>query len=489
MSALGLARQHGRLLRIELRRSTMLLILPLVAVLLGFTELRNDLMQAPLWAVRSTVFGRGTELPAGIVAGVAAWIASRDGRRHVTDLIETTARSQWARRLAAWAALTVWAMLLYAAYVAVVFVVTARQATWGAPIWWPAAVGAAAILACSAIGYAAGALVPGRFTAPVVAVVALLAPQIGVIALQHDQQWGRVSPVEDSTVPGSGVFFPFHAGLSVVQLILLIGVTLLALSAFALPGSGRGLRTNLIAALIALVGIVAVGTGLTLANTASSGAEGIVIPALHHTADDTPLSYVPSCEVTGTVPICLHPAFASLLPDLAASLDPVLDQVAGLPGAPVRVTLGPVVPHQQSGDIINVPVAASGMKGSPPVLYLSPDLLTLPGGATFDNGLVPGIQQLRLTVAATVISTVIGDFQSGTDAQKAVATALWIDAAPPAEDGRGGVAPSPARLATGSAALAAAHRFAALPATSRHGWLAANLTALRQGQITVAQVP
>ena len=36
---------------------------------------------------------------------------------------------------------------------------------------------------------------------------------------------------------------------------------------------------------------------------------------------------------------------------------------------------------------------------------------------------------------------------------------------------------------------AAAAKFAAVPAATRHAWLVANLTALKAGQITVAQLP
>ena len=36
---------------------------------------------------------------------------------------------------------------------------------------------------------------------------------------------------------------------------------------------------------------------------------------------------------------------------------------------------------------------------------------------------------------------------------------------------------------------AAAARFAALPAATRHAWLAANLAALKAGHITLARIP
>ena len=44
-------------------------------------------------------------------------------------------------------------------------------------------------------------------------------------------------------------------------------------------------------------------------------------------------------------------------------------------------------------------------------------------------------------------------------------------------------------LTPGSPADAAAQRFAALPAAARHAWLAAHLTALRAGRITLRELP
>jgi hypothetical protein len=43
--------------------------------------------------------------------------------------------------------------------------------------------------------------------------------------------------------------------------------------------------------------------------------------------------------------------------------------------------------------------------------------------------------------------------------------------------------------APGSPAYAAARRFAALPASTRHTWLVRHLAALRAGRITLAQLP
>jgi hypothetical protein len=42
---------------------------------------------------------------------------------------------------------------------------------------------------------------------------------------------------------------------------------------------------------------------------------------------------------------------------------------------------------------------------------------------------------------------------------------------------------------TSAGVSVAAQRFAALPASARHAWLAAHLAALRAGTITLAQIP
>jgi len=483
-----------RLLRLELRRNTMLPILPLLGLLLALTELRNDLRHPPLWPVRSTVVQYQIELIGAVVAGVAAWTAGRDGRRHVADLVTATARPQWARQLAAWAAVTAWAILLYAASVAVVFVVTARQATWGGPIWWLPGVGAAAIVAFSAVGFAFGSFFPGRFAAPLVAVGALFAPQVGVLALQRHLSWGRASPAEDATVPGTGIFFPFHAGLSIAQIVFLTGLSAAALGVLALPAAAGGRWLRRVGAMIALAGLAAAGTGVALADTAREQAQGIIIPALHNAADDTLITYTPACDDRSAIPLCLHPAYRATLPAMAAALDPLLGQVAGLPGAPVRVQLRQAVAGQ-----INANIGAT-ISGSPPVLYLSPSLLLGLGmcpaaecftRAAFTNAMGP-------IVTGTIIQTMIYGWPtparpSPSPGQQAIAAALAKVAGVPLrlrsapgeiQSGNGMPWPAP-----GSPADAAAHRFASLSAAARHAWLAAHLAALRAGRITPAEIP
>ena len=62
-----------------------------------------------------------------LVAGVAAWIASRNGRRRPADLVTATARPRWVAQLATWAATAIWAVAAYLVFAGAMFAVYADQ--------------------------------------------------------------------------------------------------------------------------------------------------------------------------------------------------------------------------------------------------------------------------------------------------------------------------------------------------------------------------
>ena len=129
-----------RLLRLELRRNAMPWMFPLLAALFVFDPFRTAMDYPPLWDIRASVVVNKL-LPdfVAFVAGVAAWMGSRDSRRHTADLVTATPRPRWTAWLVTWAATTIWAVILYLCGVAVIYGVTATQATWGHPLWWPVA--------------------------------------------------------------------------------------------------------------------------------------------------------------------------------------------------------------------------------------------------------------------------------------------------------------------------------------------------------------
>jgi hypothetical protein len=480
----------GRLLRLELRHSAMLWMLPVVAALFWFITYRKTMAMPPLWNVRAmNTQTTGVTVFAPPVVGAAAWIGSREGRRGLGDLVTGTPRPRWGRQLAAWAATTCWAMVAYLGCVGVLYGVTAQRASWGGPLWWPVAVGAASVSAFAAIGFAAGASFPNRFTTPLVAVAAFFGLVLSPELIHGSQSYWQISPIvagpwEIGPNAAAGTFYHYLPDLPIAQVMFLVGLTLAVLGAAGLPAAsgGRWLRRS--AAAITAAGLLAAGTAVALTGTGRLDAQGMIaIPALHDAASDLPIRYTPVCSHTA-VPVCLNPAYAAYLPAVTAALAPVLGQVAGLPGAPVRVSQAAVTYHQESGNGISIGMGPA-ISGRPPVFHLVlPDQMLL-GSAITTSELAAGV---RSNAGLSILAGVIGGGPGTSQAQQAVTFAMGE----PLRIGTGPRLPGPQQAGlphVSGPVLAAAARFRALPAATRHAWLAAHLTTLRAGRITLAQLP
>jgi hypothetical protein len=226
-----------------------------------------------------------------------------------------------------------------------------------------------------------------------------------------------------------------------------------------------------------------------LTGTARQGAYGVVIPALHDAASDRPVPYTPVCEYDGTMPVCLHPAYRAYLDVVTAAAAPLLREMAGLPGAPLRVAEIPsdVLTSTDDSNSTLWWAAGSAITGTPPV-FRFPMPQFPPGPA--------GLAQLTEDVQETLAVTFVNDerlIPPGTDpgegvqAQAAVELALLRPFDPQAGQDVGIMTPS--SDTPSPAVAAAARRFAALPAVARHAWLADHLGALRAGQVTLAELP
>ena len=306
-------------------------------------------------------------------------------------------------------------------------------------------------------------MVPGRFAAPVAGFGAELLLLLSQSKYTHNATYGLVSPTNNWGLPGldAGLFFPFAADVSIVQMLFLAGRPAPASRALGLPARG-GRRLRGAAALVTVLGLTAAGTGVALAGTTEQTAAGHVIPALHDAAADRPVRYLPVCAGS-PVPVRLHPAYRGGVIDFAASLEPVLSEVDGLPGAPVRV-LEIATDHLPDAQMDLT------VTGTPPVLSLPLGW----EGWTSDAQLASWERPLAATA---VVDHVIG---AQSLAQRAVAAGLlqavgaWPGAPTPLL-----TVQKTARPAPGTAVYAAARRFAALPAAARHAWLIAHLAALR----------
>ena len=488
----GPVRATARLLRLELRGNAMLWLLPVAVGLFWFTTYRKIMAMPPLWNLRAASMQSGVPVAFVLpVTGAAAWMGSRDARRHTTDLVTITARPRWARQLAAWAATTTWAMVGYLGCVAVLYGVTAQHAAWGGPLWWPVAVAAASLPALSALGFAAGTLLPSRFTPPVAAVAAFFVLALSTQLIHGSQSYWQVSPLVTGPFdigpdPGAGIFYPYLPDLPIAQVMFLTGLTIAVLGAVALSeGSGRGwLRRP--ASVITMTGLLAAGTAVALAGTGKLDAHGMItIPALHDAGNDRPLRYTPVCSHTA-IPVCLNPAYTSYLPATATALTPVLNEIAGLPGAPTRISQAAATYKQGTGNSVSLSLAGPLLSGTPPVFRL---LLPyqLPGPAMTTSDLAAAV---RSSAGAAIVASVIGDGRSATQAQQAVAAALRMAAGLPQAP-----APAPGRQRPNATVplpvpvQSAARRFVALPASARHAWLVRHLADLRAGRITLAQLP
>jgi ABC-type transport system involved in multi-copper enzyme maturation permease subunit len=512
----------ARALRLEIKHSAVVWVLPVLAALFYVNAYRTAAGYPPTWTVRASVItGANLIFFSVIAAGIAAWVATREGRRKTGDLLATTARAAWARQATVLAATAFWMVLAYLAGVAVIYLQTALQATWGGPPLWPVAAGVVGVAASCAVGFACGTLFPGRFTAPVVAVAVFVAWFIGVNAANSVNNFVDVRSAKgtaalfvstDGGRPRSvdiGVYYRLPPDVSIAQIMFMGGVLLVMVSLLALLPAARvpGVRglsfakrrwLTMVAAVGIACGVATSAVAFNLAGTARfSLATGWEIPALHDAADDQQVPYTPDC--TGSAfQVCVHPAFAPYLGAMNAALQPAAAEIAGLPGAPARAEMTP-------GTVL--PAAA----GTTSVYDYSPDQEGF-GGASFwatlaiarTSGWEQGNQQDFITWF--VSGPVEQDAPGPTPAQEAVAIALLAKIGAPVPQGypqfsqpgpqSGGSSMSSASGGSGtqpaaSAAqiTAAASGFESLSPAARHAWLAANLAALRSGTITLAQIP
>jgi hypothetical protein len=488
------------MLRTELRRNAMPWMLPLIAALFWFDSYRPSLGTSPLYGTRTYWnMGQGHTIVdfAPFVAAVAAWMGSRDGRRGLADLVTATARPRWMAQLVTWAATAIWAVAAYLVFVGAMFAMYAHQGVGGTPPWWWVAAGATAVAAFSAAGFAVGAYWPSRFAAPVAAFGAFLALFLSFqTGFSHTSGWALILPAnsngnfDGNAGADSGIFYPWLPDLQIARILCLAGIALAAVGVTGLPAGAGGRWLRRTAAVVTLAGVASAGTAIGLAGTARQSVHGTVIPALHDAGSDAPISYTPVCGHAAGVPVCLNPAYQRWLPDVAAALAPVLTEVAGLPGAPVRATqVAAAYPSGAGG-----PPQPLTVGGDPPVLRLSLGLLDMPGPCGFCGASVgtEGFDnQLRLLFAHSFVGA---GFGSGSPVQQAVQAALLQDAGIPlaaqprlAAIAKNGPGPAPGP-ATGPV-YAAARRLAARSATAQHAWLTAHLAALRTGALTLKDLP
>ena len=156
----------------------------------------------------------------------------------------------------------------------------------------------------------------------------------------HTSGWALILPTNSNGnyQAVSGVFYRYLPDLPIARVIFLTGIAVRRWACSACPPKRRA--------------AAAAGRGGGHAGRAGAvrdrGRAGLYCPAsapmawssraLHDAANDRPISFTPVCGRAAGVPVCLNPAYGRYLDDVTAALQPVLGEVAGLPGAPARVS-------------------------------------------------------------------------------------------------------------------------------------------------------
>jgi len=507
MTAVAISRRPARVLRLEIRRSVVPWAVPLLVALFLFDTYRTAAGLPPVWTVRSSVITQGMLVDfIPFAAGLGAWVGSREGRRKTRDLLATTVSPALMRQASALGATLFWLLLVFLAGVVVLYVTTALQATWGGPPLWPVAVGAVGVVTVTALGFTAGVLFPGRFTAPLAAIGVVLLSFAGDHAALNvapgTSTYALLSPGTAVPLIDDGVFYRAAPDVAIAQVMFMAGLSVALLGLLALAPVSRVPFRGLLSAFgrtgrwlcaagvgLLVAGVAASSTAYALAGTAKLGVSGWAIPALHDAASDQPVPYTPDCAGS-SFRVCVHPAFSAYLDDANAALQPVAAEIAGLPGAPVRTELAAAGDGVPSAGDTYTATPWPFITGTPPAfsytyyVFLNPPWndLAIPNDASDTSWNSEFQQQFLMTFVAQPNSSSLGA------AQDAVVTALMTVAGSPAHvfPGEGG-----GKVAGGLLAQidAAAQRFASLSPAGRDAWLAVHLPALRAGTIILAQLP
>lgn len=242
-----------------------------------------------------------------LVGAVAAWVAGRETRHGMGDLLTTTARPAAQRALTTWWAVLVGVLsgfLLYATVVAVAVApaVAYPGGRWVGS-WWLVALG---WVLCAGIGYAAGRRIPGRLVAPAVGIAVYVGSGIPTYI---NSTWIQLMPV--GQLASSGGY-------------QLIGWVIPAASVWLLAATATALALALGDRRIWLSAAVAIAAAVTL-TLGTGGDEGGFAGASWMEPDPGATDLV--CTNDGAPKVCLIADHAGLL----MAVSPVARQLLAAP--------------------------------------------------------------------------------------------------------------------------------------------------------------
>ncbi|PWJ51143.1 hypothetical protein SAMN06264364_12120 [Quadrisphaera granulorum] len=240
-----------------------------------------------------------------VVATVAAWVAGRERRRRMGDLLASTARPSWQRRLATSGAVSAALLLGWLIQTAVVVGgVFPSVSYWGGRWWATLLLMALGMLLCAAVGSAFGRWVPGRLVPPALGIVLYV---LTAIPVYLDARWIQLVPVGNLAVfDGEQLearVIPLAAAWT-GSLVVMIGVVAL--------GRRRHWRVAAAAAGVAVVCAAALQVAPHLGRDGAPGVE----PVQRSWVEADPAAVVPVCTDDAPV-VCVQRIHAGFLRDVA----------------------------------------------------------------------------------------------------------------------------------------------------------------------------
>ena len=464
-----------RLFAIESRRTFALWLVPVI-VAASWLIVSNSIMTGiALWVDTSVAVQNSVIFAGPMIAAAAAWMAGREKRRSMSELLTTTPRPAIARDLASWSATACAGTLAYGLIFLYVAVMTMTKATWDSPYWGPIIIGSLAMIAHAATGYAFGRYIPSRYTAPVLATLLFLGqvyvgqmagfnPFATTFLGRVDSLFGELRFLSPVARTQHNVFYGVWPDVMLSQAVWLGGVALVALALIALRDQPTLTTSILTVAALSL----AIGGGAATAIGTPSEAEELYQSAYEEPGERIPYELV--CA-DGVVEVCVHPAFERWLDTISTRTDRILAPVAGLDGLPL-------VAEQWGPD----PIEGEGHIG----FWID----TFPESTDYA---VDAIARCALDPCAPDGSRVTcqSDPCDGPNGDPAVAEViyrwLWQQA---------GLDPAESRLLDAEAYTPNRHRiadyvdrFAALSPEAQRAWLETNFAALQAGELTLDDLP
>jgi hypothetical protein len=494
----------GQLLRIETRRNIGFWALPFLA---GLAWLAWRIQQeteghssVALWPQTSVDIAFAVAFIGPAAGGLAAWVAGRDRRRGMDDLLATTPLPVTRRELTLLAATTLWVLFAYLAAGAYQGINTAREATWGSPVWPPILIAGLAIAAQAAIGYAAGSFarssISSRLMAGIVPIVlffaqlwpttirgddVMLGPTRGTSNYPYENlaPWAVVQDIAGTIFwsPRMDLFWAAAAWFG--------GLGGLALAIILL----RRRRRSLVAWFTVVAAVLALVFGWTQ-----------LVPAkVFVTASPSrAIAYDPVCTQR-SIKICVHPAYESTLDDTADLVDAVIRPLAGVPGFPARAEQ---VRPDREGEVFG-PLEIGPVAASSDILGILPADPDIKDGAEASNVAIAAVEGQtewfldNPTPAQSALAVWLMR-QAGWDVDLTVLSVedeferlflpspdyLPIDATTTTREEADAILE-----ATLAEIVRAADRFGALSPEAQRSWLEANFAALRAGDLSLEDLP